>query len=163
MSDPEFLADCHDRIRTIYRYWDDKRAGRLMPRRGDLDPLEIPRLLPDIGLVDVVPDDRRYVYRLIGTNEALMRGRDPTGQAVKDAYFGTSVQSVYLNYDAVVRTRAPVIDRDPSQTSDDRFITHETIFLPLSDDGAKVNMVLFLTVYVQALPSGMPRGPADGS
>ena len=158
MSDPDFLAACHDRIKTIYHYWDDKRAGRLMPRRRDLDPLEIPRLLPDIGLVDVVPDDRRYVYRLIGTNEALMRGRDPTGQAVKDAYFGTSVQSVYLNYDAVVRTRAPVIDRDPSRTSDDRFITHETIFLPLSDDGARVNMVLFLTVYVQALPRGLAPG-----
>lgn len=151
MADPDFLAACHDRIKIIYRYWDGKRAGRPMPRRGDLDPLEIPRLLPDIGLVDVVPDERRYVYRLIGTNEALMRGRDPTGQAVRDAYFGTSVQSVYLNYDAVVRTCAPVIDRDPSRTSDDRFISHETIFLPLSDDGQHVNMVLFLTVYVQAL------------
>jgi len=151
MSDPDFLNPCHDRIKTIYRYWDGKRAGRMMPRRRDLDPLEIPRLLPDIGLVDVVPDERRYVYRLIGTNEALMRGRDPTGQAVKDAYFGTSVQSVYLNYDAVVRTRTPVIDRDPSRTSDDRFISQETIFLPLSDDGEHVNMVLFLTVYVQAL------------
>lgn len=154
MSDPDFLATCHDRIKSVYRYWDGKRTGRLMPRRADLDPLEIPKLLPDMGLVDVVPDERRYVYRLIGTNEALMRGRDPTGQAVKDAYFGTSVDSVYLNYDAVVRTRAPVLDRDPSRTSDFRYITHETIFLPLSEDGETVNMVLFLTVYVQALRGG---------
>jgi hypothetical protein len=150
MQDPDFIATCHERVRDIYYYWDEKRAGRAMPRRSDLDPLEFPRLLPDIGLVDVVPDDRRYVYRLIGTNEALMRGRDPTGLAVKDAYFGTSVQSVYLNYDKVVRERQPVIDRDPSRTSDDRYICHETIFLPLSDDGERVNMVLFLTVYVPA-------------
>ena len=154
MTEPDFLASSHDRIKAIYRYWDDKRAGRTMARRKDLDPLEIPKLLPDMGLVDVVPDERRYVYRLIGTNEALMRGRDPTGQAVKDAYFGTSVDSVYLNYDAVVRTRAPVIDRDPSRTSDFRYINHETIFLPLSDDGENVNMVMFLTVYVQALQRG---------
>ena len=39
-----------------------------MPRRSDIDPLEIPRaLLPGLFLVEVVSDDRRYVYRLVGT------------------------------------------------------------------------------------------------
>ena len=90
MADPAFIAGFHERVRAIYRYWDGKRNGRLMPSRADLDPVDIPKLLPDICLVDVVPDARRYVYRLIGTNECAMRGRDPTGQAVKDGYFGTS-------------------------------------------------------------------------
>ncbi|WP_119304805.1 PAS domain-containing protein [Dongia deserti] len=147
MADPDFLADCHERVRAIYRYWDSKRKGRLMPARADLDPLDIPRLLPDICLVDVVPDERKYLYRLIGTNEAAMRGRDPTGLAVGDAYFGTSKQSVFLNYDAVTETRAPRLDRDPSITSDNRFIQHESIFLPLSDNGETVTMILVLTVY----------------
>jgi hypothetical protein len=147
MADPDFLADCHERVRAIYRYWDSKRKGRLMPARADLDPLDIPRFLPDICLVDVVPDERKYVYRLIGTNEAAMRGRDPTGQPVGEAYFGTSKQSVFLNYDAVTETRAPRLDRDPSITSDNRFIQHESIFLPLSDDGENVTMILVFTVY----------------
>jgi len=147
MPDPDFLADCHDRVRAIYEYWAGKRRGRSMPSRADLDPLDIPRLLPDICLVDVVRDERRYVYRLIGTNEARVRGRDPTGRSVMEAYFGTSVQSVLLNYDAVTRSCTPHLDRDPSLTKDDRFIQHETIFLPLSDDGATVNMILVYTVY----------------
>lgn len=148
MADPGFIADCHERVRAIYRYWDGKRVGRRMPRRSDLDPLEIPKLLPDICLVDVVPDARRYVYRLIGTNEVAMRGRDPTGLAVGEGYFGTSAQSVFLNYDGVVKSCAPRLDRDPSITSDDRYICHESIFLPLSDDGENVNMVLVFTVYM---------------
>jgi len=147
MADPDFIADCHERVRALYRYWDGKRNGRLMPSRADLDPLEIPKYLPDICLVDVVSDARKYVYRLIGTNEAAMRGRDPTGMAVGEGYFGTSKESVFLNYDGVARTRAPRIDRDPSITSDDRFIQHESIFLPLSDDGEIVNMILVFTVY----------------
>jgi hypothetical protein len=147
MADPDYIADCHERVRAVYRYWDGKRRGRLMPSRADLDPLEIPRFLPDICLVDVVPDARKYVYRLIGTNEAAMRGRDPTGMAVGDGYFGTSAQSVFLNYDGVTESRAPRLDRDPSITSDDRFIQHESIFLPLSDDGEHVNMILVFTVY----------------
>jgi hypothetical protein len=147
MADPDFLADCHERVRAVYRYWDSKRNGRLMPRRADLDPLDIPKLLSDICLVDVVPDARKYVYRLIGTNEAAMRGRDPTGLAVGEGYFGTSKESVFLNYDGVTRTRAPRLDRDPSMTADHRFIQHESIFLPLSDDGEHVNMILVYTVY----------------
>src|SRR5262245_34711660 len=97
MADPDFLADCHERVRAVYRYWEGTRNGRLMPSRADLDPLEIPRYLPDICLVDVVADARKYVYRLIGTNEAAMRGRDPTGLPVGQGYFGTSAASVFLN------------------------------------------------------------------
>ena len=152
MADPDFIADCHERVRAIYRDWDGKRRGRRMPCRADLDPVDIPKFLPDICLVDVVPDERRYVYRLIGTNEVAMRGRDPTGMPVGEGYFGTSAQSVFLNYDGVTRSRAPRIDRDPSITSDDRFIQHESIVLPLSDDGENVNMVLVFTVYGPAPP-----------
>jgi hypothetical protein len=152
MADPDFIADCHERVRAIYRYWDGKRRGRRMPRRADLDPVDIPKYLPDICLVDVVADDRRYVYRLIGTNEVAMRGRDPTGLPVGQGYFGTSAQSVFLNYDGVARSRAPRLDRDPSITSDDRYIQHESIFLPLSDDGENVNMILVFTVYGPAPP-----------
>jgi hypothetical protein len=47
----------------------------------------------------------------------------------------------------VTKSRAPRIDRDPSITSDDRFIQHESIFLPLSDDDQRVNMILVFTVY----------------
>ena len=147
MTDPDFIANCHERVRAINRYWDSKRKGRLMPSRADLDPLDIPRFLPDISLVDVVPDERKYVYRLIGTNEAAMRGRDPTGLPVGEGYFGTSKDSVFLNYDGVTQSRAPRLDRDPSHTSDNRFIQHESIFLPLSDDGQRVNMILVFTVY----------------
>jgi hypothetical protein len=38
--------------------------------RADIDPTTIPRqILPGISLIDVVPDDRRYVYRLVGTGD----------------------------------------------------------------------------------------------
>lgn len=150
MADPDFIAECHPRVRAIYYYWDSKRGDRLMPSRADLDPTEIPRHLSSLCLVDVVADERCYVYRLIGTNEASMRGRDPTGRPVGEAYFGTSKNSVFLNYDTVVKTRAPRLDRDPSITQDNRFICHESIFLPFSQDGENVTMILVYTVYKPA-------------
>jgi hypothetical protein len=49
-----------------------------MPRRADLDPTEIPKLLPDVMLVDVLPSGR-YRYRLIGTGNARAHGVNATG------------------------------------------------------------------------------------
>ena len=84
-------------IRALYDYWDGKRGGRRMPARPDIDPLEFVPHLPGIMLVDVVADERRFVYRLVGTREVEARGEDPTGKSVVDKYFGSSpVTSILL-------------------------------------------------------------------
>lgn len=82
----EFLAGCSEQVRQMYEYWKDKCAGRAMPQRSDIDPLDIARHLPNITLVDVVADARRYVYRVAGTREVDARGADSTGQSVLDRF-----------------------------------------------------------------------------
>ena len=66
---PDWLDDMPADIQALYRYWDRQRGARLMPARGDLDPLDMKPFLPGLLLVDVVADDRLYVYRLVGTRE----------------------------------------------------------------------------------------------
>jgi hypothetical protein len=39
---------------ALYRYWSEKRGKRVMAARGDIDPAEIPALLPYISLVHKV-------------------------------------------------------------------------------------------------------------
>jgi hypothetical protein len=127
----------------MYDYWHWKRAGRSMPARSDIDPIDMPRrLLPFINLVDAVADDRRYVYRLVGTADVEIRGNDPTGKSVKDGFFGPSAEDALNCYNKVVGSRAPFIDPTPFIAPSGRYVTQETIFLPLSDDGVKVNMIL---------------------
>ena len=75
---PESLTGCHGSLRNLYNYWNTQRGARLMPGRSDLDPVDLKPILPVLILIDVVPDARRYVYRLVGTREAEMRGSDPT-------------------------------------------------------------------------------------
>ena len=56
-EDPAFLLTCHPDTVALYGYWREKRGERLMPRRSDIDPTEIPpRLLPGITL-NTTPDD----------------------------------------------------------------------------------------------------------
>jgi hypothetical protein len=134
---------CHANTRAIYDYWLEKRGKRRMPARRDLDPIEIPRaLLPGICLVDVVADERRYVYRLVGTGEVELRGYDPTGDSVEEGFFGPSAGDALDCYDRVVLTGAPFVDATPFTSQNGQYVMLETIFLPLADDGIHVNKIL---------------------
>lgn len=131
-----------------------------MPARRDIDPLDIPRpLLPGICLVDVVADERRYVYRLVGTADVEVRGCDPTGKSVIDGFFGPSIENVLASYDRVVATRAPFLDSTHFWAPTGSYVTEETLFLPLSDDGESVNKVL---VFSQSRPMRLGSS-ADGA
>ena len=129
----------------ILNFWEAKCAGRIMPQRSDIDPDEIRRYLPYITLVDVVADARQYVYRLVGTQEVALRGRDPTGKSVAEAFFGTSVENVLAKYDTVYRTRKPFYEREDFQGGD-RYVGEENLFLPLSDDGVTVNKIMVFSI-----------------
>jgi hypothetical protein len=139
------IEACHEDVRAVHAYWTAKRGRRRMPRRADIDPLEIRRYLPLVMLVDVTDDERRYVYRLVGTGEVAERGNDPTGKSLGEAFFGGSREEAFASYDYVVRNRAPFCYRDPYPAPDGRIETDDIIYLPLSDDGERVNMVLVFT------------------
>ena len=72
-----------DRLRQAYEYWRRKAGARQLPSRLDIDPVEIPRLLPHIMLVDVMGADL-YRYRLIGTEIATAMGVNATGRLVHE-------------------------------------------------------------------------------
>lgn len=125
-----------------------------MPMRADIDPITIPRwVLRGISIVDVVEDERRYVYRLIGTGEVEVRGNDPTGKSVREAFFGPSSDDALDCYDRVVSTCSPLVDTTPFTAPSGRYVTEETIFLPLSEDGVKVHKILVFSYSRNQRPS----------
>ncbi len=50
-------------LRNLRDYCLDARKSRLMPTRNDIDPLDIPHLLPNIVLTDVHYEPLRFQYR----------------------------------------------------------------------------------------------------
>lgn len=141
---PSLLADCHSSLRGLYDYWNAQRGTRSMPARGDLDPIDFKSILPVLILIDVVADPRRYVYRLVGTHEVEMRGGDPTGKPVEEAYYAESAGDTAYYLDCVVRTREPVLYRGTYQPLTTRTQREDVLFLPLSMDGEAVNMIMVL-------------------
>jgi len=132
-------------LEPIFRYWERKCGPRRMPRRTDIDPAEMVAFLPALMIVDVVADDRRYVYRLVGTRECQARGRDPTGRPVGEAFIGSSRESVLANYNHVSLTGTPHIDLKTVITTGERLDNSHVIFLPLSEDEQTVSQILVYT------------------
>lgn len=153
MSD--WRTTCHPDIRLVLEYWQQKCAGRPMPSRADIDPSELRRFLPHITLVDVVDDPRRFVYRLVGTSEVAIRGYDPTGKPVAEAYFATSAEEALKHYEAARITKAPHYIADPFQAVD-RFVGEEDLFLPLSADGIAVNMIMVFSISRDLFSASVP-------
>jgi len=139
------LAGCHATLLTLYDYWNAKRGVRLMPARTDLDPVDLKPVLPKLILIDVVPDSRRYVYRLVGTQEVEMRGSDPTGKPVAEAYYAESAGDTARYLDHVAHTRQPHLYRGTYQPLRTRTQHEDVLFLPLSQDGETVNMIMVVS------------------
>ncbi len=54
------------RLVRLADYWQDKRRDRSIPFRADIDPVDFPRLLPNVWLVQYEPAQDRFLYRLSG-------------------------------------------------------------------------------------------------
>jgi hypothetical protein len=141
----DWQAKCHPDVLKMLAYWESKLNGRTMPSRSDIEPTELIGLLPNITLVDVVDDQRRFVYRLVGTGEVQLRGNDPTGKSVRDGFFAATPDDAVQRYQRVCDLRAPYYEEDNFQIVD-RYIAEANLFMPLSDDDRTVNKIMVFSI-----------------
>lgn len=146
------LPDAH--LRKALAYWQRKRGEREMPRRADIDPVEMPDLLPYVRLVDVVAPGQ-YRYRVVGTEvEQLHGGLKFTGRFVHEALPPSLADRIIPVYDECVRERRPVLLENTFLAPDrERVARHShVLFLPLSEDDEAVSMVLVIQVFAAIEP-----------
>ena len=129
----------------LYRYWSERRQGRAMPQRRDVDPAQIRGLLPALMLVDVV--DGRYRFRLVGSAVTRDVGREMTG-----TFVGTNVAppayaaAMCRIYDDICRDQQPLFSTGEYRSPQRASHAISRLLLPLSDDGSTVNMVMLSRV-----------------
>ena len=131
------------RLADLYRYWDERRGGREMPSRADIEPADIPRLLPILLLVDVEPGSGLR-YRLIGTEFVTVANRDVTGRRFADVFPpGPYRDYIFALYDELMLRRRPIYTEGVSPIAgSSRSRYTRRLMLPLSADGVRIDMVL---------------------
>ena len=134
-------------LAAIFAYWDRKRAGRTMPARGDIDPVELgPKVLPHVLITEALNEQGRwrYRFRLAGTALKEALGLDITGNYI-DVLNPNRRYAAYIEnlYGKVMETRRPVFSSSVAMTMDSRSRrTTCRLICPLSADGSMVNMFL---------------------
>lgn len=129
-------------LQELYAYWDGKRAKRAMPSRSDIDPLEIPLLLPNLLICDVEPESERFKVRLVGTKIVEFYGADYTGQYLDDLDLGDRRHAVLKAYRDCIRSKQPSVKSHMFWNIRGLHFQVERIILPLSDDQVRVNKIL---------------------
>lgn len=150
LKDPDLIQ--------FYDYWDTLRGERAMPSRKDVDPVQIAaRHLPNVMLIEVLQEPRRYRYRLVGTNVVLASGEDRTGRIFEQVGFFKIHPVVVQQYDTVVDTGRPMHSLEPFtnlRTGSEYDV--DRLLLPLSSDGRQVDMLMVFFKFKSGPHIGQP-------
>ena len=126
-------------------YWRGKAAGRAMPDRRDLDPTEIPDLLPWIVLWDVIPGS--YRIRLAGTAICQAHGRELRGINFETLH-GTGTATIKPEYDYVVRESLPHFAERTMWWYHRDYRAYRHVLLPFTNSGDDCALIMSVTAYV---------------
>lgn len=129
-------------LRELFEYWSERRGQRRMPARADIDPADIPKLLPHLLLADVDEQPADVRFRLVGTELVERFGGEFTGRRLSDLDYGSEADAVAESYAQVIRTGEPQFKISHFWTRDYRYLRIQHLLLPLSEDGKSVNMIL---------------------
>lgn len=138
-------------LRDGYTYWCRKAACGRLPRRSDIDPVDIPHLLPHVRLVDVV-EGGRFRYRLVGAEIREQHAENPTGRYLDEVLSPPVGPHVLGLYRECVETRRPLyVELELNLPSRSRRVSR-ILYMPLADDGARVTQVFCLHILVRLFP-----------
>ena len=126
----------------LFAYWAGLRQRGALPRRSDLDPGRMKRLLPTVSLTQVIREPQDYRLRLAGTGLYGVYGGEITGKRLTDVYNSAAADYWRNELDQVVADRRP---RAGHHSMAWRGASHTTLLwlrLPLASNGRDVDVIL---------------------
>ncbi|WP_268877947.1 PAS domain-containing protein [Algihabitans albus] len=136
-------------LSEIHGYWSRHLRGRRMPARADIDPADIPHLLPYLMLTDVL-ESGHYRYRLVGTEVERSFGAPMTGRTLEELMFGDYLVYMTGLYHRAVFEKRPIFSTSRYGGVDrDCPLFTKRVMMPLSNDGERVDMLLSAQVFLR--------------
>ncbi|MGD1879806.1 MAG: PAS domain-containing protein [Kiloniellaceae bacterium] len=148
-------------LAELFSYWSERRQGRIAPARSDIDPVDIPHLLPYIALCEIVPNPDptpgrkayRFRYRLAGTQIEARFGCALTHRYLDEVKQGEYLDYIVNLYDRLMAEMAPIYSESSFGDGVENKLWAKRLMLPLSDDQQTANMVLAGIIYIDNDPS----------
>ncbi|HXY98919.1 MAG TPA: PAS domain-containing protein [Stellaceae bacterium] len=129
-------------LRAVYDFYVTRCGGRAMPRRADIDPVDMPRfVLPYLVLLDIFDGGARFRWRLAGTEVVNRFGHDATGRFGEEVLSGDYLVFVSSLIQHACRRRMPVYSHAIFRWEEARTLSTSRLYLPLGDE-AGVTQIL---------------------
>lgn len=158
----EYMADTFrdhlggTELEALYDYWDSKREHGALPARADIDPIELRGLLRHVVLAEVVDGGERIRYRLVGTGMVERWGADFTGKHVDEIMQGSYRDFLMRLFQDSIDNQCAVFSRSQFRWDVGRSLDTSRLFLPLSEDGETVDMILIGQIFGDDVGSAQP-------
>lgn len=141
------IGNLHPVIQEAYTYWNRKRGDRPMPSRDDIDPIDIPGIIPHIILIDVEHDPLDFRFRLIGTYVDRHVSGSYTGKRHRDIPQKGPGSGIWKAMEQVVQTGEPHVDYLGYYGPVPEVRGVEEAILPLGKDG-RITMLMNVLVFI---------------
>ncbi len=129
-------------LQDLLDIWESMRGARRMPARSDFKPELLQRHLGWVHLLDVTYEPLSFRFRLYGSNISAATGRDATGQELNEAFSGKFLNELQQVLERTVSETQPLRVESSFAGVNKEFIPITSLFLPLSDEGEQVDMVM---------------------
>jgi hypothetical protein len=137
------IIQASPKVLQFYEFWRSRCNGDALPRKSDMDPVDMGGFLADIVLTEVSYDPLDFKYRIIGEG-LISRLGNLTGKRVREAALINISSSAYQNYCAVVEEKRPQFLEGDAVTAlkKDRLYLMSRVHCPLSSDGTIVDFII---------------------
>jgi hypothetical protein len=119
-------------LRRTVTYWLEKCGNRRMPRRKDIEPLDLREALGFISLIEIHHDPLRFFFRLDGTKQVELFQIDCTGRYLHECFGEEHLSVAQKSYQTATQTGCPSYFQR-KLTYRERLISYEIAILPLGD------------------------------
>lgn len=148
-EEPDWLARLaiqDPRLRRLASYWDGLRDGRAMPRFDEIEPWQVPDLLPIMWVWRVDRSRRLLFLRLVGEEVRRVLGNWPRGAELDAVAPPASRELLRRRYEQVAYGPAILHVRGLAYVGDLK-IPAERLVLPLGADPGAADDLLGISHY----------------
>ncbi len=141
----------HKTDQALFDYWNALRAGRPAPRRAEIEPGDIRRILPYVFILER-KDRNDYRFRLAGTGLCSVYGMEFRGHNMLSMWQDDCVENLKQALEDVAANATISVVEYTAATNDKREATFEMILLPLAHEDGSVSRVLGAAVPIEQFP-----------
>ncbi|MBU1209765.1 MAG: PAS domain-containing protein [Alphaproteobacteria bacterium] len=134
---------------ALYGYWNSVRAGRIAPRRFEIEPARIADVLSDTFILEFHAPSS-FVYRLAGTRICETTGREMRGASFLEGWRETDKFVLQRHLTSVRKLGAVARFLIDGVSAQNRMARFEVIILPLLHNGEAIDR--FLGAFVALNP-----------